>query len=63
MLSWGKLSGVQDKTGRNSNTAQKELAERLHAGRLLRRYREQMYRQVFRGGRQSDSPKDLEVDV
>jgi len=42
MLSQGKLSGVQDKTDRNSTTAQKEPAERMHAGTLLRRYREQM---------------------
>lgn len=54
---------MQGKVGRNSNTAQKELEEVVQAGRLLRRCREQMYSQVFRGGRQSDSPKDLELDV
>lgn len=59
----GELSGVQDKVGRNSNIAQKEFAEVVQAGRLLRRCREQMYSQVFRGGRQIDSPKDLELDV
>lgn len=47
-----RASWVPDMMGRNSNRAQKELAGRVHAEKLLRRYREYMHCQVFRGDRQ-----------